>query len=128
MSVGTAFQGGVTEQIDLGREVERKAPAERHHGAGREAPIVQRHLVVAGRQVSSETAMSSSILPRARCRRGITQGATGLAQSFELTHQLRGTADRRQVPRARIGLQHNAGLGGAAVVSMFERVDARGID
>src|ERR1700681_66915 len=47
--------------------------------------------------------------------KGHPLGATGLAQCFELTQQLRGTADRRQVPDARIGLQHNLGLGGACV-------------
>ncbi|MEP5567422.1 MAG: lipid-transfer protein [Halioglobus sp.] len=46
-------------------------------------------------------------------------GATGLAQCYELVNQLRGTAEQRQVPNARIGLQHNLGLGGAAVVTMY---------
>lgn len=46
-------------------------------------------------------------------------GATGLAQCFELVNQLRGNAGARQVPDARIGLQHNLGLGGAAVVTMY---------
>ena len=46
-------------------------------------------------------------------------GATGLAQCFELTNQLRGNAGLRQVPNAKVGLQHNLGLGGAAVVTMY---------
>jgi acetyl-CoA acetyltransferase len=46
-------------------------------------------------------------------------GATGLAQCFELCQQLRGNADARQVEGAQIGLQHNLGLGGAAVVTMY---------
>jgi sterol carrier protein 2 len=46
-------------------------------------------------------------------------GATGLAQCFELVNQLRGSADARQVANARVGLQHNLGLGGAAVVTMY---------
>ncbi len=46
-------------------------------------------------------------------------GATGLAQCYELVNQLRGNAGQRQVPNARIGLQHNLGLGGAAVVTMY---------
>jgi sterol carrier protein 2 len=46
-------------------------------------------------------------------------GATGLAQCYELVNQLRGTAGQRQVPGARVGLQHNLGLGGAAVVTMY---------
>ena len=51
--------------------------------------------------------------------KGHPLGATGLAQCFELTQQLRGTADRRQVERARRGLQHNLGLGGACVVTLY---------
>jgi sterol carrier protein 2 len=46
-------------------------------------------------------------------------GATGLAQCAELVWQLRGEADQRQVEGARIGLQHNLGIGGACVVSMY---------
>lgn len=46
-------------------------------------------------------------------------GATGLAQCFELTRQLRGTADQTQVDGARIALQHNVGVGGACVVTMY---------
>jgi acetyl-CoA acetyltransferase len=46
-------------------------------------------------------------------------GATGLAQCFELVHQLRGTAEARQVEGARVALQHNLGLGGACVVTLY---------
>ncbi|HEX7935261.1 MAG TPA: lipid-transfer protein [Paraburkholderia sp.] len=46
-------------------------------------------------------------------------GATGLAQCTELVQQLRGRADKRQVEGARIALQHNVGIGGAAVVTMY---------
>ena len=53
--------------------------------------------------------------------KGHPLGATGLAQCFELTHQLRGTAGSRQVDGARHALQHNLGLGGACVVTMYER-------
>jgi acetyl-CoA acetyltransferase len=53
--------------------------------------------------------------------KGHPLGATGLAQCYELTQQLRGTADKRQVERARLGLQHNLGLGGACVVTLYER-------
>ena len=56
--------------------------------------------------------------------KGHPLGATGLAQCFELTHQLRGTADRRQVDGARLALQHNLGLGGACVVTLYERAGA----
>src|SRR3546814_17293868 len=51
--------------------------------------------------------------------KGHPLGATGLAQCFELTHQLRGSADRRQVEGARHAPQHNPGLGGACVVTLF---------
>ena len=46
--------------------------------------------------------------------------ATGLAQCFELTHQLRGSAGARQVEGARTALQHNLGLGGACVVTLYQ--------
>jgi sterol carrier protein 2 len=51
--------------------------------------------------------------------KGHPLGATGLAQCAELTWQLRGTADKRQVADAKIALQHNLGLGGAAVLAMY---------
>jgi acetyl-CoA acyltransferase len=52
--------------------------------------------------------------------KGHPLGATGLAQCSELTWQLRGQADKRQVDGAKVGLQHNIGLGGAAVVSVYK--------
>jgi sterol carrier protein 2 len=51
--------------------------------------------------------------------KGHPLGATGLAQCTELVWQLRGTADKRQVKDAKVGLQHNVGLGGACVVTMY---------
>jgi acetyl-CoA acetyltransferase len=51
--------------------------------------------------------------------KGHPLGATGLAQCFEITQQLRGSADARQVQGARIGLAHNLGLGGACVTTLF---------
>jgi acetyl-CoA acetyltransferase len=54
--------------------------------------------------------------------KGHPLGATGLAQCTELVQQLRGTAERRQVTGARLALQHNLGLGGACVVTLYERV------
>lgn len=48
-------------------------------------------------------------------------GATGLAQCTELVWHLRGEAGKRQVEGARIALQHNLGLGGAAVVTMYQK-------
>ncbi|MGR4870422.1 lipid-transfer protein [Variovorax sp. LARHSF232] len=54
--------------------------------------------------------------------KGHPLGATGLAQCTELVQQLRGTAGKRQVEGARLALQHNLGLGGACVVTLYERV------
>jgi sterol carrier protein 2 len=51
--------------------------------------------------------------------KGHPLGATGLAQCHELVSQLRGTAGARQVPSARIALQHNLGLGGACVTTLY---------
>jgi acetyl-CoA acetyltransferase len=53
--------------------------------------------------------------------KGHPLGATGLAQCSELTWQLRGTAEKRQVAGASVALQHNLGLGGAAVVTMYRK-------
>jgi acetyl-CoA acetyltransferase len=53
--------------------------------------------------------------------KGHPLGATGLAQCYELTHQLRGTAGDRQVPGAQVALQHNLGLGGAGVVTIYQK-------
>ena len=52
--------------------------------------------------------------------KGHPLGATGLAQCAELVWQLRGTAGKRQVEGARVALQHNLGLGGACVVTMYQ--------
>lgn len=54
--------------------------------------------------------------------KGHPLGATGLAQCTELVQQLRGTAGPRQVEGARHALQHNLGLGGACVVTLYEKV------
>jgi acetyl-CoA acyltransferase len=51
--------------------------------------------------------------------KGHPLGATGLAQCAELTWQLRGTAGPRQVDGAKVAIQHNMGLGGAAVVTVY---------
>ncbi len=53
--------------------------------------------------------------------KGHPLGATGLAQCAELTWQLRGQAGPRQVAGARIALQHNLGLGGACVVTVYQK-------
>ena len=52
--------------------------------------------------------------------KGHPLGATGLAQCYELTQQLRGSAGARQVEGARHGLQHNLGVGGACVITLYE--------
>src|SRR5436190_4264700 len=52
--------------------------------------------------------------------KGHPLGATGLAQCTELTWQLRGDAGKRQVDDAKVALQHNIGLGGAAVVTVYK--------
>jgi acetyl-CoA acetyltransferase len=54
--------------------------------------------------------------------KGHPLGATGLAQCTELVQQLRGQAGARQVADARLALQHNLGLGGACVITLYERV------
>ena len=54
--------------------------------------------------------------------KGHPLGATGLAQCAELVWHLRATAGARQVEGARVALQHNLGLGGAAVVTMYRSV------
>ena len=53
--------------------------------------------------------------------KGHPLGATGLAQCTELVWQLRGQAEKRQVPNAKVALQHNLGLGGACVITMYRR-------
>ena len=54
--------------------------------------------------------------------KGHPLGATGLGQCAELVWQLRGEAGLRQVEGARVGLQHNLGLGGACVVSLYQKM------
>ena len=53
--------------------------------------------------------------------KGHPLGATGLAQCAELVWQLRGTAGQRQVANPKVALQHNIGLGGACVVTMYQK-------
>src|SRR3569623_996492 len=56
--------------------------------------------------------------------KGHPLGATGLAQCTELVWQLRGQAGPRQVEGVRVALQHNLGLGGACVVTMYKAAKA----
>lgn len=53
--------------------------------------------------------------------KGHPLGATGVAQCTELVWQLRGQAEGRQVDGAKVALQHNLGLGGACVMTMYRR-------
>ncbi|MNG16436.1 lipid-transfer protein [compost metagenome] len=53
--------------------------------------------------------------------KGHPLGATGLAQCYELTQQLRGSAEARQIEGVNLALQHNLGLGGACVVTLYGR-------
>jgi len=53
--------------------------------------------------------------------KGHPLGATGLAQCTELVWHLRGQAGDRQVEGAKVGLQHNLGLGGACVVTVYRK-------
>jgi len=53
--------------------------------------------------------------------KGHPLGATGLAQCAELVWQLRGQAQQRQVEGARLALQHNLGLGGTCVVTLYQQ-------
>lgn len=53
--------------------------------------------------------------------KGHPLGATGLAQCCELVWQLRGEAKERQISNVKTALQHNLGLGGAVVVTMYQK-------
>lgn len=57
--------------------------------------------------------------------KGHPLGATGIAQCAELVWHLRGWANNRAVPNTRVALQHNLGLGGAVVVTVYRRADGR---
>lgn len=57
--------------------------------------------------------------------KGHPLGATGIAQCAELTWHLRGWANNRLVQGTRVALQHNLGLGGAAVVTVYKRADGQ---
>ncbi|KAI5300670.1 hypothetical protein KEM56_002285, partial [Ascosphaera pollenicola] len=57
--------------------------------------------------------------------KGHPLGATGLAQCAELVWHLRGWANNRLVPDTDVALQHNLGLGGAVVVTLYKRADGK---
>lgn len=55
--------------------------------------------------------------------KGHPLGATGLAQCAELVWHMRGWANNRSVKNTKVALQHNLGLGGAVVVTVYKRGD-----
>jgi len=57
--------------------------------------------------------------------KGHPLGATGIAQCAELVWHLRGWANNRLVKDTKVALQHNLGLGGAAVVTVYKRADGK---
>ena len=57
--------------------------------------------------------------------KGHPLGATGIAQCAELVWHLRGWANNRLVKDTTVALQHNLGLGGAVVVTVYKRADGK---
>jgi len=57
--------------------------------------------------------------------KGHPLGASGIAQCAELVWHLRGWANNRLVKGTAAALQHNLGLGGAVVVSVYKRADGK---
>jgi len=57
--------------------------------------------------------------------KGHPLGATGIAQCAELCWHLRGWANNRLVKDTKYCLQHNLGLGGAVVVTIYTRPDGK---
>ncbi|KAH7389349.1 thiolase-like protein [Phaeosphaeria sp. MPI-PUGE-AT-0046c] len=55
--------------------------------------------------------------------KGHPLGATGIAQCSELVWHLRGWANNRSVKDTKVALQHNLGLGGAVVCTVYKRGD-----
>lgn len=57
--------------------------------------------------------------------KGHPLGATGIAQCAELVWHLRGWANNRLMADTSACLQHNLGLGGAVVVTVYKRADGK---
>jgi len=57
--------------------------------------------------------------------KGHPLGATGLAQCAELVWHMRGWANNRSVKDTTVALQHNLGLGGAVVCTVYKRADGK---
>lgn len=60
--------------------------------------------------------------------KGHPLGASGIAQCAELVWHLRGWANNRLIKDTSVALQHNLGLGGAAVVTVYKRADGKSND
>jgi sterol carrier protein 2 len=60
--------------------------------------------------------------------KGHPLGASGIAQCAELVWHLRGWANNRLVEGTTAAMQHNLGLGGAVVVSVYKRADGKASD
>jgi hypothetical protein len=70
---------------------------------------------------TTPTAAASSPTRPAGCSRRATRWAPPASRNAaELVWQLRGQAEQRQVEGARLALQHNLGLGGACVVTLYQ--------
>jgi len=94
-----------------------RAKASRHAANN---PLALFRKEVSARDVLDAPAIWPGVMTRLMACPPTCGAAAGLAQCFELTHQLRGTADARQVEGARTALQHNLGLGGACVVTLYQ--------
>ena len=57
--------------------------------------------------------------------KGHPLGASGIAQCAELVWHLRGWANNRLIKGTSVALQHNLGLGGAVVVTVYKRADGK---
>ncbi|PBP16805.1 nonspecific lipid-transfer protein [Diplocarpon rosae] len=57
--------------------------------------------------------------------KGHPLGASGIAQCAELVWHLRGWANNRLIKDTSFALQHNLGLGGAVVVTVYKRADGK---
>lgn len=137
-----SFAGSAIDAV--GFEIARQAAAQAYAEAGigpHEANVVEVHdcftvneilayeaLGLCGVGEASEFIASGANTYGGRCvtnpsggliSKGHPLGATGLAQCFELTTQLRGEAGERQVDNARIAIAHNIGIGSSCVVTVY---------
>lgn len=79
----------------------------------------------AGRMIDSGDAALGGRIPvnvsGGLLSKGHPLGATGIANLYEISTQLRGEAGKRQVDGARLGLTHVLGLGSACAIHILER-------